>query len=203
MKVSRIVNPLFGSNTYVISEAGTNWVWLIDIGDLEAALGLIPPNGQVKGVFITHSHFDHIYGLNLLVDKFPCCTVYISEFAREGLYCAKLNMSYYHELPMVFKGLNTCILKESDKVKLFEKKFLDVLETPGHNEGCLTFIVENYLFTGDSYIPNVKVVTKLKGGNRDANMKSLGKIKNIISQNTILCPGHGKPYVYSECLNLI
>lgn len=196
MKVSRIVNPLFGSNTYVLSEMGSNWVWLIDIGDLEAALGLIPPNGHVKGVFITHSHFDHIYGLNLLVDKFPCCTVYISEFAKEGLYCAKLNMSYYHESPMVFKGSNTRILKEKDKVKLFEKKFLDVLETPGHNKGCLTFKVENYLFTGDSYIPNVKVVTKLKGGNREANIKSLEKIKNHIGQNTILCPGHGEPFVY-------
>ena len=203
MKVSRIVNPLFGSNTYVLSEMGSNWVWLVDIGDLEATLGLIPPNGHVKGVFITHSHFDHIYGLNLLVDKFPCCTVYISEFAKEGLYCAKLNMSYYHEAPMVFKGSNTRILKEKDKVKLFEKKFLDVLETPGHNKGCLTFKVENYLFTGDSYIPNVKVVTKLNGGNKEANIKSLEKIRSYIGQNTILCPGHGEQFVYSEFLNLM
>jgi hydroxyacylglutathione hydrolase len=203
MKVNRIVNPLLGSNTYVLSEAGSNWVWLIDIGDFEAALGLIPPNGHVKGVFITHSHFDHIYGLNLLVDKFPFCPVYISEFAKEGLYCAKLNMSYYHEAPMVFKGSNTVILKEMDKVKLFEKKFLDVLETPGHNEGCLTFKVENYLFTGDSYIPNVKVVTKLKGGNREANIQSLEKIKNYIDPNTILCPGHGESLICSEYVNLM
>jgi hydroxyacylglutathione hydrolase len=49
-----------------------------------------------------------------------------------------------------------------------------------------------YLFSGDSYIPNVQVVTKLKGGDRDANKKSLQKIKGSISENTIICPGHGE-----------
>ena len=201
--MTRHENKIFSSNTYILSSEKTVEFWIIDIGDLSPVLKYFEEGFSLKGVFITHSHFDHIYGLNLLIDKFPFCTVYLSEFAKEGLYCAKLNMSYYHEAPMVFKGSNTLILKEKDKVNLFENKFLYVLETPGHNEGCLTFKVENYLFTGDSYIPNVKVVTNLKGGNKEANIKSLEKIKSYIGKNTILCPGHGEQFAYSEYLNLM
>ena len=108
------------------------------------------------------------------------------------MFSDKLNLSYYHDDPINFKGSNVQILYETDKIELFENCFLETLETPGHNWGCLTYKIENYLFTGDSYIPNVKVVTKLKGGDRDASKKSLQKIMDNISENTIICPGHGE-----------
>lgn len=43
---------------------------------------------------------------------------------------------------------------------------LYVIETPGHCPSCLTYYTDNYIFTGDSYIPNVKVVTKLPYGDK-------------------------------------
>jgi hypothetical protein len=67
-------------------------------------------------------------------------------------------------------GLNTIV---------FDNYFLEILETPGHNWSCLTFKIQNYLFTGDSYIPGVAVVTKLKGGDGLSNRKSLKKIMEM------------------------
>jgi hydroxyacylglutathione hydrolase len=191
MRVKKFINSIFTSNTYLISEAGYNWVWLIDVGDIDGVLIYISKDILVRGVFITHTHFDHIYGINQLIDSFPDCIVCTSEVGMEGLFSDKLNLSYYHEDPIVFTGSNVQILHEADKIELFEDWFLETLETPGHNWGYLTYKIANYLFTGDAYIPDIEVVTKLKGGDREASNRSLQKILSNIDENTIICPGHG------------
>ena len=65
-----------------------------------------------------------------------------------------------------------------------------ILETPGHNEGCLTFQLANYFFTGDALIPNIPIVTKLKSGNKQKAKESALKIKMATDENSIICPGH-------------
>jgi len=192
MQVRQIVNSVFASNTYIISEDKFNWVWLVDIGDIEGVLNSLSKNTKVKGVFITHPHYDHIFGINKLIELFPDCIVFTSEEGQKSLGSDKLNLSFYHEVPIIFQGPNIQILHESDTIELFENCFVETIETPGHNWSCLTYKVDDYLFTGDSYIPNVKVVTKLKGGDREANKKSLKKIMDNISEDTIVCPGHGE-----------
>lgn len=189
MNVSRIVNAKFLSNTFIISEPPLNWIWLIDIGDFDGVINLITKSSIVRGVFITHPHVDHIYGLNDLIDFSPDCIVYISEHAKTDLYSDKLNLSYYHGEPTIFKGSNLSLLHEADKIRLFENCVLEVLETPGHHRGCLTYKVRNYIFTGDSYIPGIKVITKLRGGNREDSEKSIIKILNNVSENIIICQG--------------
>ena len=46
-----------------------------------------------------------------------------------------------------------------------------------------------YLFTGDSYISGIKVVTNLPGGNKELAAQSLEKILEL-AKGKILCPGH-------------
>jgi hydroxyacylglutathione hydrolase len=190
MEVKQIVNSVFKSNTYIISKARSNCTWLIDIGEIDGVLSCLSADKIIKGAFITHSHFDHIYGINKLIDKFPQCIIYTSEQGKEGLYSEKVNLSYYHDDPVIFRGSNIHILNEGDKVELFHDIYLETLETPGHDWSCLTYKIDNYLFTGDSFIPKVKVVTKLKGGNLEESGKSLRKIIDNISDDTVICPGH-------------
>lgn len=191
MDVKQIVHATFTSNTYVVSTENNNDVWLIDVGNFNEAYEHIGPNKTIKGVFLTHYHYDHIYGINELNHKFPNCQIYGSAHTIEGLYSDKLNLSFYHENPIIYEGKNTHVIKENDSLKLFDDVFIKIIETPGHNTGCLTFMINNYLFTGDSYIPNIKVVTKLKGGDKEANIISLARIKSLITSETTVCPGHG------------
>lgn len=192
MKVVQLSNAIFTSNTYCISSAKSNKVWLIDIVDAPQLIEALSPEQVVEGVFITHAHYDHIYGINELTGKFPDCKVYVSDYGKYGLYCDKTNLSFYHEDPVVFRGTNLQVVKDGDIITLWESCLLEVIHTPGHNPGSLTFKVGQYLFTGDSYIPGVKVVTKLKGGNRKENEASLAKIHSLIQEDTVICPGHGK-----------
>lgn len=191
MKVSRIINSLLCSCSYILTQEKISDVWLIDIGDLDLIKEELLYTQMIKGVFITHSHFDHIYGLNDLVEQYPNMQIYISEDGAKGLYDDKKNFSLYYEAPLNFQGGNVCVVQDGDRVEIFEGVYVECFYTPGHDTSCMTFRCGDYLFTGDSYIPNEKPVTNLKGGNKEDYYKSLEKIKKLINQKIIICPGHG------------
>lgn len=91
---------------------------------------------------------------------------------------------------MKFVGGDICVVQDGDGVKIFDDVCVECFHTPEHDTSCMTFRCGDYLFTGDSYIPNAKPVTNLKGGNREDYYKSLEIINGLIKQRTILCPGH-------------
>ena len=109
-----------------------------------------------------------------------------------------MNLSFYHDEPVVFLGTLTKEISSKDKFELFPDCMVEIIETPGHNTGCLTYKINNYLFTGDSFIPNIPVVTKLKGGDKLANIISLQIIKSNIEEHTIICAGHGRIFNGNE-----
>lgn len=188
MNISQHINSIFNSNTYLIEDKSYDYCWLIDIGDTDY---LIDNSLNIKGIFLTHSHFDHIYGINKIIEKFPNCTIYTSKSGGDALYSDKLNLSKYHESPLIFSGNNIKIINENHKLEIFPNIYLEVLATPGHCSSCLTYYTDNYIFTGDSYIPGVKVVTNLPKGNKIQAQESLEKIKEL-AKNRIICPGHGE-----------
>lgn len=186
--VKTAVGQVMGSIVYALSDGISNDYYLIDIGDFDAAQSLLPMRANVRGVFITHGHHDHIFGLNKLKEAYPECVVYASEECARMLASAKLNLSMYLDMPMDYKGEVT-ILHDGDMVDLFDGISLTAIATPGHNPSCLCFMVGDYLFTGDSYIPDVKVVTNLPNGNKRQAQESVAKILKL-AQWRAICPGH-------------
>ena len=140
--INRFEHLDFTSNTYLIRHQLFNDnVYLIDAGNSQEVLDALKPNQKVKGIFLTHAHFDHICGLNNIIDRFPECIVYCSEYAHTGLLSEKLNLSFYHLEPIVFKGDNVSLIFEGMSIELFTNCHLKVLETTGHNKGSLSFII--------------------------------------------------------------
>jgi len=74
----------------------------------------------LKGILITHSYFNHIYGINDLYDFNPDVKIYASKYAKEGMYSAKLNCSFYTENPFVVKCPQIKIIEENDTIVLYE-----------------------------------------------------------------------------------
>ena len=178
---------------------------MVDVGDVDSVFSMLPEDACVRGVFLTHSHFDHLYGINDLVSKCPQCVVYTSAHGKEGLYSEKLNLSRYHESPIVFKGEHVCVLGEGSSVELFPGVSLRAIETPGHDWSCLSYLVSDpvasLLFTGDSLIPNVAVVTSLPHGDKTQSQASVSRLKNdFIPSSALLCPGHGQMQVLAPSL---
>lgn len=191
LQVKKIVGKLLSSNMYLLYEEGIADCYLIDIGDSSALAEELPDGMNVKGVFLTHSHFDHMAGINGLSQLYPECKVYTSEYCKEALYSDKKNFSLYHEQSVVYNGNNVEVLHDGDVVALFDDANLNVMATPGHCPSCLTYYTEKYVFTGDSYIPEVPVVTKLPKGNRVQAAESKEKIMKLAETREIKA-GHDK-----------
>ena len=189
LRVEKVVGSLLSSNMYILFDESTTNCWIIDAGDYLSLAKTLPKDCIIKGVFLTHSHFDHIAGLNDLLADYPDCLVYTSEYGAVALYSAKKNMSYYHEKPFVLSGNNVIVLRDNDKVELFPNEYLNALATPGHCPSCLTFYTDKMVFTGDAYIPGVPIVTKLPRGNKVDAALSLEKILSL-TKDRLICPGH-------------
>ena len=68
IEIVRIVNSVFESNTYLAISRNCDLCFLIDCGDPAPIIENINNRGlHLKGIFITHSHFDHIYGLDSII----------------------------------------------------------------------------------------------------------------------------------------
>lgn len=192
MNVKRFVNSIFTSNSYLIYFDDLPDTWIVDPGDSEPILDWIFINNKIpKGILITHSHFDHIYGINQIIEKYSDISIYSSLEAKIGMQCSKLNASYYMEFPFTVESKNFKIISNNDIVKLSYNLNAKVYFTPGHNNDCMTFLIGNYLFTGDALIPGIKVHLKSKYSNKEQAQKSVSFIINFFDPNILLCPGHG------------
>lgn len=188
MIVSRHESQLYSSKIYVLEDALSDYCWLVDIGSKD--LSFLPDNKIVKGLFITHTHIDHILGINDLLVKYPNCIVYVNEAGREGLYDDKQNLTFYHEEPLCFIGGDVRIIKEGDKMQLFDGTEMEFIETPGHHPSCVCYKADRHLFTGDSYFLKMPVVTKLKGGDKEQALKSIALLSEMRKQGYIIHCGH-------------
>lgn len=189
LKVLQIVNRIFTSNTYVVLDDEYDYCWLVDIGDFDLVEKYILEK-KVKGVLLTHSHFDHIYGMNALHKSYTECFIITSEYGKEAIYDDKKNFSRYHETSFVYEGSDVRVNHDEEEITIFPGLTAKIYATPGHCPSCLTYVIGKWVFTGDAYIPGVKVVTKLPKGNRFQASESKKKIIKLCD-GKIVCPGHG------------
>ena len=191
IQIYDITNTIFTSKTYILYRDGEPKAWLVDIGDVEPVLTFLQEKKlTVEGVLLTHAHFDHIYGIEALVEQFPDCKVFATEYTKQALASEKINMSRYHGTPINYDKDNIVVVHESESISLFKgEPSMEFYETPGHNPGCLTMALGNIIFTGDAYIPGVGANTRLPHANKKLAEKSLERILSLSEGKRILS-GH-------------
>ena len=190
LSVDYFTNRVFNSRTYILSKEGSDEVWLVDCGDADRIIERIKGK-KIKGILLTHAHSDHIYGLEEILEKFPQCIVYTNTAGIEALKSPKLNMSHYHSEYTdisIDKTDHVRTIGEGDAVEVLGME-VSVYDTPGHSPSCLIYILEDKAFTGDAYIPGVKVFTGFPHSNRIQAQKSLERILQLTSHLQIM-PGH-------------
>lgn len=190
LSVEYFTNRVFNSRTYIITRPDCNKVWLVDCGDTDHVLELIGEK-TVEGVLLTHAHSDHIYGLETLIKLFPNVKIYTNAAGVEALKSPKINISHYHDdypdISIEAPG-NVCIVSEDDMLEVMGIP-IQIYETPGHTTSCLTYIIEDKIFTGDAYIPGVKVFTGFPHSNRKQAQESVERIVKL-AEGRIFLPGH-------------
>ena len=154
-----------------------NYIWLVstnegsivvDPGESKEILNLIDTNEiDLKGVLITHHHYDHTNGLLDLTNK--------------------MNLEVYG--PEKIEGINN-IVKESDKFSLIGIDF-EVIEIPGHTLDHLAFYSSNnrdpILFCGDTLFAGG--CGRVFEGTFEQMFMSLKKISKYPKEPKVFC-GH-------------
>lgn len=189
LQVQKIIGRTLCSNIYVLSCKGNTSCFLVDIGDYALVRNQLLEFSEVKGVLLTHAHFDHIAGINDLLSEYPDLVVYTNEIGKEMLFSEKLNLSKYHEQPILYNGDKIHLIRDGEIIQLFEDEKITAMFTPGHNDSCITYYDKRHIFTGDSYIEGSPVVTKLPGGKKALAERSIQKILELCNER-LVCAGH-------------
>jgi len=176
---SHTLPPYKTTNSYLI--ASDKKAIIIDPGFFEQeSLELIIEhlnNNNLKpaAILLTHTHRDHMEGIELLVNKYPHLPVY-------------LHYKEKHRLP---KSLNIGTLKHRQVFKIANAR-LTAIFTPGHSRGHLSFYLEEerIAFVGDLLAKNSSTWVGTPEGNVQDYLNSLDKLARL--ELKLLAPGHGK-----------
>jgi len=192
MEIVQLINSIYSSNTYVLTLSESECCWLVDCGDADKIEAWLKQhNKTLKGVFLTHTHYDHIYGLNALKQSHPAMRVFTSQNGITGLQGDKYNFSRYHDVSFTYQEHDVEILREGDRIEIFASQFISVMETPGHDWSCLSYKMDHALFSGDSYIPGLKVVTTFPKSNKKLAEISVQRILACMDDDITIYAGHG------------
>lgn len=196
--IKQFINSFFSSNSYIYIDSQSNNCVLIDCGDTDQIIEYITSNKLIlKAVFITHSHYDHIYGLNNLLYRYPNVPIYTSYFGKLGLLSEKLNLSKYHDEKFILKYNNNInIISNNEHISINNIEIYSYY-TPGHDASCVTFRINQFVFTGDSFLPKYKLVYKFPKSDKILAKESEKFIISQLKFNDIICPGHGKFELYN------
>lgn len=202
LKVKRIKNNPIDSNCYVIYDKalGDDCI-IVDPGsednsnlyDLLNSENLYP-----QYIILTHEHFDHCWGVDLLVEKYHIPIV-CSQLCAEAIKYEKRNCSVFYNNKEAFTIKSETISVESIGNELrFGDDVIHFYNTPGHTDASLSFLVSTHLFTGDTLIKNMRTVTKLPTGSLCKLKSSLELFLSMQGNGYMVYPGHGVPFKLDE-----
>ena len=193
MTVHKIINSILQSCSYILSKDCYDKVCLIDCGDIEPISAYLKEAGKTVGsVYLTHAHYDHVFGLKDLISRYPDIKVLGSKETLEGLKDEDFTLSYLYDEDFILA------LSDDQKAPLVDNQPINILgregyciATPGHDVDCMTYVIGNMIFTGDSYNPNSVVFTKWTRSNASLALQNEKRIKDLIhDKNLMPYPGH-------------
>jgi glyoxylase-like metal-dependent hydrolase (beta-lactamase superfamily II) len=207
LAVKQLENELMKSNCFIITDWATHSCVIIDPGSekSEREIEYIKSNQlRLDYIILTHEHTDHTWGANALKERFPLSKLVCSEVCDK--YAKKDSRAYflfYYDDPNYRYELKPAdvVVKSDEDVLLWNKYNMGFIQTPGHSRGSMCIKIENMLFTGDTIMP-FKPFFNGRGSNEDNWVESVIKIKNIISLDVIIYPGHGERLSFAEWLNI-
>ena len=186
-------NP-FSTNCYVVESDGD--IVVIDPssqsehehGQLIAAIEAM--EGSLRRILLTHAHIDHIFGCARLVDHFG---IGIEVHADEVLLLERAEtQAAMFGVDMETPPSPAALLQPGSPVQ-FGKRSWEVLHTPGHSPGSVTFVdyEEGVAFAGDVLFAGSIGRTDLWQGSLPVLMQSIFTQLVPLGDAMRILPGHG------------
>lgn len=173
MLFRQLFDPETSTYTYLLADETTRDAVLIDpvLEQIERDLGLLQDLGlTLRYALDTHVHADHVTALGSLRERLGAKTV-VAE--RAGVGCADV------------------LAKDGDTIT-FGSCGLQVLETPGHTGGCVSYVTTDraMVFTGDALLIRGCGRTDFQSGDAQQLYRSVHDKLFSLPGHTAVYPGH-------------
>jgi sulfur dioxygenase len=183
------------SRSYIVADCDSGKAVIIDavIENVERDVRIIKELGLTLVFAVeTHIHADHITGASLLKDRTGAQIVYGGGAAG------------------VVTGADL-FLPEGQELR-FGNSAMRALATPGHTDGCMSYVLPGAVFTGDTLFIRGNGRTDFQGGSPEKLFESVRQKLFALPDDTIVYPGHdyhgrvastiGEEKQFNERLNL-
>ncbi|MFP4660745.1 MAG: MBL fold metallo-hydrolase [Halanaerobiales bacterium] len=141
---------------------------------------------EVKGIVLTHGHFDHIGAVKFLLDQYDT-ELAIHELDNPYLMDARKNLSFMIGEKIELDSADR-LIDEGDRYYDFK-----VIATPGHTPGGISLYNESegILFSGDTIFNSGYGRTDFPGADPEELSNSIKKLL-LLPEKTKIFPGHGR-----------
>ena len=191
MKIEKFVTGIISTNCYIVTNEETKETVIVDPANLsKAMIGYIEEEELViKAILLTHAHFDHIMGIDKVIDRYGEMPVYVEESDLELLHTPSMNESTVYTNGYSYPGGN--VIHDGDVLHLIGEDFR-VIHTPGHTKGSCCYYLkdEGVLFSGDTVFYGSVGRTDFPGGSTAEIVRSLHKLVDSLPEETEVFPGH-------------
>ena len=157
--------------TYIIASAEGREALIIDpvLENVEDYIKLLTElNLKLVKVIDTHIHADHVTGAGKLRDKTKCVTIMGEHTPTDAVEIK---------------------VKDEEIIKLDQLK-IKALYTPGHTSDSFSFLMDNYLFSGDTLLINGTGRTDFQNGSSKDAYNSLFNRLLKLPDETLVYPAH-------------
>ena len=174
------------ANCYLVME--NHHALIIDPADILPNLDEILNQNDctLDTIVLTHAHFDHISGVDKIVNKFGC-DVYLNPNEFDFLLDPDLNSSSAFYMDVTCNANAKPLIEGKNEIAGFE---VEAIYCPGHSIGSTVLKIEDCLFTGDVLFQGSIGRMDLATGSVTSMKQSLKKLVQF-NKDYKVYPGHG------------
>lgn len=191
IRFSTLTAGPFETNCYIIWDSDSFDAAIIDPGGgYDEIIAAVESNGlRVKWILLTHGHLDHAYFVRDLAAHFG---------ARIGGHEADIPhikdtvgmAAMFYDMDSYVPFDLTDLLTDGSVISL-GKSSIEVICTPGHSAGGISFVTSAGVFCGDALFAGSVGRTDFPGGDHDQLISSIKSRLLTLKDETPLFPGHG------------
>jgi glyoxylase-like metal-dependent hydrolase (beta-lactamase superfamily II) len=171
MIFKQVFDPKTSTYTYFIGSAKGREAVIIDpvIENVNKYIQLLTElDLKLVKVIDTHIHADHVTGASKLKKATNCATIMGEHTPSEAVEIK---------------------VKDNEIIKIDDLEIKSIY-TPGHTSESYSFLLENYLFSGDALLINGTGRTDFQNGNSKDSYHSIFDKLLKLPEDTLLYPGH-------------
>ncbi len=191
LEVRQLTVGAIAENCFIARREGSGKGLVVDPGEEpDRILAEVDDLGvKVEAILVTHCHFDHI-GAVAPVAKMTGAPVYCPKAEAPVL----ADIMSFVPVPGFgpYESYDADVLVEGGEVLELAELSLDVIATPGHSPGHVTYSVRGHetIFSGDVLFQGSVGRVDLPGGDGPTLMRSIRTLVESLPPETGVYPGH-------------